>query len=167
MASHGPDRALPATATVRFLARSQPPALSLLLAALACWSPTPARAQEHDGTYIGSISCAAIPGQTRGPLQTPFSMVLAAGHAQYEREVTRPEDNSAKLGVTERGTGTVSPSGEVSLTGSAGRTNWSYEATYRGRFDGNSIRLSGAQIWHLPGRSAHERPCTVTLSRSR
>ncbi len=124
-----------------------------------------AHAQVHDGTYVGSISCARIPGQTRGPLQTAFSMTIAAGQARYERDVMRPEDGKAKLGVTERGTGTVSPGGEISLSGSAGRADWSYEAKYRGRFEGNAVNLSGTQIWRLPGRSDHERPCTITLSR--
>jgi hypothetical protein len=108
----------------------------------------------------------SLSGQTRAPLQTSFTMVVAASRAQYEREVMRPEDTKTKLGVTERGTGTVSPSGDVSVTGSAGRADWSYEATYQGRFESNSIRLSGAQLWRLPGRSPHERPCTITLSRS-
>lgn len=140
--------------------------LAMVLAVLVDSGPPPARAQSYDGKYTGSISCAAIPGQTRAPLQTPFTMIIAAGRVQYEREVMRPEDTKTKLGVTERGTGTVSPSGDVSVTGSAGRADWSYEATYQGRFESSSIRLSGAQLWRLPGRSPHERPCTITLSRS-
>jgi hypothetical protein len=151
---------------MRLAARSLACVLAVLLALLVNSEPPPARAQSYDGKYTGSMSCATIPGQTRAPLQTSFTMVVAASRAQYEREVMRPEDTKTKLGVTERGTGTVSPSGDVSVTGSAGRADWSYEATYQGRFESNSIRLSGAQLWRLPGRSPHERPCTITLSRS-
>lgn len=140
--------------------------LSILLSALVSGSPSPARAQDHDGKYVGSMSCAPIPGQTRGSLLTAFSMTVAAGQARYEREVMRPEDTKAKLGVTERGAGTVSADGEVALAGSAGRAGWSYEASYRGRFEREALRLSGTQTWHLPGRSAYERPCTITLSRA-
>lgn len=140
--------------------------LSLVLPGLISAAPVPARAQDFDGRYSGTISCAAIPGQTPGPLLTPFSMVVAAGHARYEREVMRPEDSKTRLGVTERGEGTVSPSGEVSLTGSAGRGNWSFQATYRGRVEGDAVRLSGTELFRLPGRPEHERPCTITLSRS-
>jgi hypothetical protein len=58
-----------------------------------------------------------------------------------------------RLGATERGTGTVSSTGEVSLTGSAGDQGISYEATYRGQIDGKHLRLSGMQIWQLPDKA--------------
>jgi len=141
-------------------------ALSLWLLGGISWAPGPARAEGHDGKYAGTISCAAIPGQTAGPLLTPFSMRVTEGRVEYEREVMRPEDSRTKLGVTERGAGTVSPAGEVSLSGAAGRANWSYQAIYRGRIEGDAMRLSGTQIWHLPGRAEHERPCSITLTRS-
>ena len=89
------------------------------LAAAVCWLVAPVRgAPDYDGRYAGIIACDAIPGQTVQSLKTDFSMKVANGQAEYEREVLRPSGGS-RLGVTERGSGTVSASGEVSLTGSA------------------------------------------------
>ena len=62
-------------------------------------------------------------------------MSVADGRATYEREVRRANTRD-KAGVTERGSGTVSPAGELTLTGSAAAQTWSYSAT---------IRLSGAR----------------------
>jgi hypothetical protein len=122
-------------------------------------------AADRDGRYGGSITCDVLPGQTVEQLKTEFSMTVVDGRAQYQREVLRPTGR-ARLGVTERGTGTVSRDGDVSLTGSAGGPTWSYEATYQGRFEGARLRLSGRQLWHLPGRGAHSRPCAIEVSRS-
>ena len=136
--------------------------LSLVLPGLISAAPVPARAQDFDGRYSGTISCAAIPGQTPGPLLTPFSMVVAAGHARYEREVMRPEDSKTRLGVTERGEGTVSPSGEVSLTGSAGRAT----GAFRQRIEAGSRGTPSAS----PARSCsvcREDPSTSDRARSR
>jgi hypothetical protein len=124
----------------------------------------PASAADHDGRYTGVITCDVLPGQTIQALKTEFSMTIADGQAAYEREVLRP-NNTQRLGITERGTGTVSPSGEVALTGSARGQTWSYEADYRGRFNGKDLSLSGTQQWRLPSKATHSRPCTVTLSR--
>jgi hypothetical protein len=112
--------------------------------------------------YSGLITCEVIPGQTAQELKAAFSLRVANGRADYEREVLRP-NGSGRLGVTERGTGTVSPGGEVSLAGSAGGQTGSYEASYRGVFDGKSLRLSGTQLWRLANRAPHSRPCTVTV----
>ena len=92
-------------------------------------------------------------------------MTVVSGQARYQREVLQPT-GTGRLGVTERGTGTVSPTGEVSLTGSAGAQTWSYEASYAGRFDGKVLRLSGTQLWRLANRAPHSRPCTVAVSRT-
>lgn len=136
------------------------------VAAVICWLPSLAvGASEYDGRYAGLITRDIIPGQTVEQLKTEFSMKVADGQAEYQREVLRPTGRG-RLGVTERGTGTVSPSGEVSLTGSAAGQTWSYEATYHGRLDGKNLRLAGTQLWRLPGRAAHPRPCTIGVSRS-
>jgi hypothetical protein len=124
-----------------------------------------AGASDYDGRYAGVITCDVLPGQTAQPLKTEFSMTIADGRASYEREVLRP-NNTLRSGVTERGTGSVSATGEVSLTGAAAGQSWSYEADYRGRFDGKSLRLSGAQLWRLPSKAQHSRPCSVTVSRA-
>lgn len=123
-----------------------------------------AAAADYDGRYAGVITCDVLPGQTNQALKTAFSMTIANGQAAYEREVLRP-NNTQRLGITERGTGTVSARGEVALTGSARGQAWSYEADYRGQFNGKGLHLSGTQQWRLPSTAAHSRPCTVTLSR--
>jgi hypothetical protein len=127
-------------------------------------SPVTGEGQSYDGRYTGFISCDAIPGQTVQQLKTEFAMTVASGQAEYQREVLRPT-GPGRLGVTERGTGPVSPTGEVSLTGAAGAQTWNYEATYTGRIDGRGLRLSGTQLWHLPNRAPHSRPCTVAVTR--
>jgi hypothetical protein len=119
----------------------------------------------YDGRYVGLITCDVLPGQTVGPLKTEFSMTVAEGEARYEREVLRPT-GSGRLGVTERGGGGVASDGDITVTGSAAGQTWSYEATYRGRFEGRNLRLSGSQVWHLPGRSVLTRSCTIGVQRS-
>jgi len=136
---------------------------ALVLAGQSC--PSVARgASEYDGRYTGLINCDVLPGQTVEQLKTEFSLKIIGSQAEYQREVLRPTDRG-RLGVTERGTGTVSPDGEVSLTGSAAGQTWSYEAKYSGRFEGKNLRLKGAQSWRLPQRT-HTRPCTIGVSRS-
>lgn len=134
------------------------------LAVVAFWVPA-VSASEYDGRYAGQITCDILPGQTVQPLKTEFSMKVTDGRAEYQREVLRP-NSSGRLGVTEHGTGAVSPSGEVTLTGSAAGQTWSYDATYQGRFDKAGLRLAGTQRWQLPNRPAHARSCTIGLSRS-
>jgi hypothetical protein len=145
----------------------------MLLGAAALGAPVAARARRagaagaagYDGRYAGVITCDVLPGQTSQTLKTKFSMTIADGRATYEREVLRP-NNTLRAGITERGTGTVSASGDVALTGAAAGQGWSYDSDYRGRFDGKRLRLSGAQQWRLPSKAQHSRPCTVTVSRA-
>ncbi len=118
----------------------------------------------YDGRYVGVITCDVLPGQTVGPLKTEFAMTVAEGQARYEREVLRATGKGG-LGVMERGGGRVTSDGDITVTGSAAGQTWSYEATYQGRFEGRSLRLSGSQLWRLPGRSVLTRPCTIGVSR--
>jgi hypothetical protein len=124
-----------------------------------------AGASDYDGRYSGMITCDALPGQTAQALKTEFYLTVANGQAEYQREVLKPT-SPGRLGVTERGTGTVAPGGDVSLAGSAGGQTWSYEASYRGKFDGKSLRLSGTQLWHLPSKNVHSRSCTIAVSQT-
>ena len=48
-----------------------------------------------------------------------FLLKVYGGQVEYERQLVRPSSAGTRLGVTERGTGTVTSSGEVSPTGSA------------------------------------------------
>jgi hypothetical protein len=124
-----------------------------------------AGADDYDGSYSGVIRCEAIPGQTTGRLQTDFTMKVAAGKVEYQRPVLQPTSR-VRTGVIERGTGTVSPEGAISLIGGASGRDWNYEASYQGRVTGTSVQLSGSQLWRLPGRAEHSRPCTIALARS-
>ena len=86
----------------------------LVVAVVGIWIPSLAVGVSHyDGFYVGTIECDQIPGRTAGPLKTAFVLSIASGRAQYERRHVLPP---ASLGPTERGAGTVSPTGEVSLT---------------------------------------------------
>lgn len=138
--------------------------LGAMAAALLAWlPPSGAGAAERDGRYAGLITCDVLPGQTTQPLRTEILVSIADGRAEYQREVLQPT-GPGRLGVTERGTGTVSPSGDVSLTGGAGAQTWSYTATYQGRLDGKALRLSGTQHWNLPNRAPYARRCTIAVS---
>ncbi|MDR7422299.1 MAG: hypothetical protein QN159_07495 [Armatimonadota bacterium] len=54
----------------------------------------------------------------------------------------------------------------MTLTGSAGASGWSYQATYRGWITGRSMRLSGAQEWRFTAWAPLSRPCTVMAARA-
>jgi len=141
--------------------------LLLTCVLLAVASPSlAASSTNYDGTYSGHISCDAMPGA--GPLQNEqFPLVFKNGQAQYVRAVLQA-NAATPSGVTAQGKGTVSPDGDVSLTETAEGQGWGFEATYRGRFDGKTARLSGAQRWRLAGTGVpYTRPCTITLSPSK
>jgi hypothetical protein len=137
---------------------------TLVVAVVGICLPSLAVSVSHfDGSYVGTIECDQIPGHTRGALKTAFVLSIVGGRAQYERRHVLPPTG---LGPTERGAGTVSSTGEVSLTGEAGDLTGGYEATYRGQIDGRLLRLSGVQVWQLPEKANYKRPCTIVVSRS-
>ena len=136
---------------------------ALLVFLVVVWLPSLAvGVSQYDGSYTGTIECDQIPGHTRGPLKAGFFLKIASGQAEYERWHVRPA--AAGLGATERGTGTVSSTGEVSLTSETGGV--AHQATYRGQIDGKLLRLSGIQVWQLPDKVNYKRPCTIAVSRS-
>ena len=136
---------------------------SLLLSMATLLAPPLASAgSEFDGRYSGTITCDAIPGQTSVALNTAFSITIADGKGEYQREVIRP-DSRYPLGTTERGSTSVSPSGEVELKGGASGPTWRYEATYAGKIDNKTVRLAGDQVWHFQGKPIHKRQCTVSV----
>jgi hypothetical protein len=122
----------------------------------------------YDGSCVGTIECDQIPGYTRGPLKREFTLQIAGGRAQYARPLILPPTRLLATGLdpTERGTGTVSSTGEVSLTGEAGDLTGGFEAIYRGQIDGKLLRLSGVQVWQLPDKANYKRSCTIVVSRS-
>lgn len=148
-----------------WMRRTQIHVLTALFAAALLTSPA-AAATAYDGRYTGVFQCDTIPGQTTIPLRVAFSLKIVDGRIQYERDVLQA-DSSKPSGSIERGSGTVSPRGEVSLTGSASGTGWKYDSAYRGQIEGTTLRLSGSQLWTFrSGTPTFTRPCTITLSRS-
>jgi len=141
--------------------------LLLACAVVAAVSPALAAGPTgYDGRYSGSIECDALPGQE--PLRNEqFPLEFKDGQAQYQRDV-RQANAITPIGVTAYGKGTVSPAGDVSLTETADGKGWGFKATYQGRFDGKTAKLSGAQQWQMPVTgSPYTRPCTIALAPSK
>jgi len=137
---------------------------TLVAVATTVWLPPLAVGGSfYDGRYVGMMECDQIPGHTPGPLKTAFVLSLAGGRAQYDRRHVLPLTG---LGPTEQGAGTVSSTGEVSLTGEAGDLTGGYEASYQGQIEGKLLRLSGVQVWLLPDKVTYKRSCTIAVSRS-
>jgi hypothetical protein len=122
----------------------------------------------YDGSYTGAIECDQIPGYTSRPLTREFTLKIADRRAQYEWRLALPTTRLLPTDVDpiERGAGTVSSTGEVSLTGEVGDLTVGYEATYRGQIDDQFLRLSGVQVWQLPDGAEYKRSCTIAVSRS-
>jgi hypothetical protein len=139
-----PDRAAPAT-VILVLA-------TLMLAASV------ARAASFEGPYTGTLSCPAFPDQP--PLRVAIAVTVTGQMATYEQIA---KSGSGDLGAQEGGTGTVSPSGEIVLTGSC-RGGFSCATEYRGDLSKTPIRLKGSQRWWFR-RGERERECEIELGK--
>jgi hypothetical protein len=129
--------------------------------------PLAGYAQSFDGTYVGMLSCPALPNGR--PLSVEFSMTVSGSRASYERTIVRPARSGQSGGADptgsyERGSGTVTPTGELVLVGKCDGS-FSCDAEYRGELGANPIRLTGAQRWHYRDRPDAERPCQIDLRR--
>ena len=67
-----------------------------------------------------------------------------------------------QTGSYERGGGTVSPAGDVSLRGAC-QGSFTCDAEYRGQLTGGPIRLTGTQRWRTRERDA-SRDCEIELA---
>ena len=123
-----------------------------------------AQAQSFDGNYAGKMACSLLSDLKR-PLSVNFSMKVSGSEASYEREIVRPGTGSgpARTGNYERGNGTVSASGEVSLRGK-GEGPFVFEGEYRGQLTGSTIQLTGSQHWQVRG-TTETRSCQIELTR--
>ena len=124
-----------------------------------------AQAQSLDGSYAGKITCGVLTSVSR-PLSVDFSMKVSGGEATYQREIVRPASGSGaavSTGSYERGSGTVSPSGEVTLHGK-GEGSFVFESEYRGQLSGITGQLSGSQRWQARGTN-ETRSCQVELKK--
>ena len=132
---------------------------ALLLAPARAW------ADPFDGVYGGKITCGQLRGHTRGDLKTAFSVTITDGRIAYEREILTPEGRHT--GNFERGSGTITESGEMTLSSRASGKGFRYDAEYKGKFIGDSIRLIGGQSWQYDRETGWvERTCFVDLVKS-
>jgi hypothetical protein len=111
-------------------------------------------AASFDGSYTGTLSCPAFPNQP--PLRAEIRVTVADRSATYEQ-------TGGDLGASERGTGTVSPSGDIVLSGSC-QGGFSCATEYRGTLSKTPIRLKGSQRWWFRSGD-RERACDVELKR--
>ena len=119
-----------------------------------------ALAASFDGSYTGTLSCPAFPDQP--PLRVDIAVTVSGRTATYE-PIAKPGMASGDLGAHEGGSGTVSPSGEIVLTGSC-RGGFSCATEYRGDLSKTPIRLTGSQRWWFRSGD-RERKCDVELRR--
>ncbi len=118
-----------------------------------------------NGVYTGRITCEPLRGHTGSDLNTAFRVAVTDGKIAYEREMRTPEGRHT--GNFERGTGTISPSGEMALSARATGQGFRYDAEYKETFTGASIRLTGGQSWQYDRQTGRiERPCFVELVKS-
>lgn len=142
------------TQVVAMLGRLSIVALSL--------TPGVALGASFDGTYAGTLSCPAFPGQE--PLRTRFVVKVAERKATYE-QTSGPGAASGDLGANEGGNGSVSPAGALVLSGGC-RGGFSCATEYRGDLSKAPIRLKGTQRWWFRSGD-RERECDVELERQK
>jgi hypothetical protein len=131
----------------------------LLLTAIMCSGSATAAATSTDGTYTGTLTCDPLPTTTR--LRVKLSMAVEQGRVSYEREILQQGKNTGRF---ERGTGTVSETGDVAVKGWGATPSMKFDAEYKGRITGDRIQLEGTQQWQDAG-SVHTRSCQIDLSR--
>lgn len=137
-------------------------ALALAVAAAVPGTTCPAAAQSMDGTYPGTITCESIAGTTQRPLRGSLTLTVSGATASYEREIRSTTDQPT--GQFERGRGTVTPAGAVTLGGSGHVGGSSVSASYTGTISGGVARLAGTQRWTLARGgpdAASARKCTI------
>ena len=122
-----------------------------------------ALAESFDGTYTGTITCPAFPGQQ--PLRGAISVIVAERRATYELELIKPVDaRRRQTGSYERGDGTVTPAGAITLSGGC-EGGFSCATAYSGDLTARPIRLTGTQRWWFRGGD-RERACQIELTRA-
>jgi hypothetical protein len=119
-----------------------------------------ALAASFDGTYAGTLSCPAFPNLS--PLRVEIAVTVSGRTATYE-QIAQPGTGSGDLGAQEGGSGSVSPSGELVLTGSC-RGGFSCVTEYRGDLSKTPMLLKGSQRWWFRS-GERERQCEVELRR--
>ena len=129
-------------------------AAPLVLVSAVAW------AASFDGTYTGTLSCPAFPNQP--PLRVEIALTVSGGTATYE-QIAKAGTASGDLGAQEGGSGSVSPSGELVLSGSC-RGGFTCATEYRGNLSKTPVLLTGSQRWWFRS-GERERKCEVELRR--
>jgi hypothetical protein len=122
-------------------------AVMSIVASAAVAFATTASAQSLDGTYNGTITCESIAGTTQRPLRGQLKLVVSGGSATYERMIQTPTGQPS--GNYERGNGTVTPAGAISLDGGGQNGGSSMTGTYNGTIGSGVARLTGRQRWNM------------------
>jgi len=135
--------------------------------AVGTLSAPSAIAQSFDGTWRGKINCAKLSfARVPGDRVMPIEINVSGSTATYTREVHN-RAGSAVIG-TEEGSGTVANDGAIRLTAdfkpTAADSQFTYTASFRGRFHPATGRLRGTQVWSNAGRTEN-RSCYILLSR--
>jgi hypothetical protein len=128
--------------------------------------PPRAPAANFTGTYSGMLSCQEIRGVTRVGSSFPLTVVVTGTEARYEREFMS-DDGRRRLGVFERGTGTVAGNGDIVMRGTFNSTQAKRSMTveYRGKIEGGRAKLSGTQRWTTEAGQS-DRTCSMDASKS-
>jgi hypothetical protein len=88
-------------------------------------------------------------------------MTVTGSEARYERQIL---NRGNPTGIYERGIGTVTSTGEVTLTGKGEGPEYSFDGEYRGQISpGAPIKLAGTQRWRVRGKAPEERSCQIEL----
>ena len=120
----------------------------------------PASAQPFDGAYRGTLNCAKL-SWTKAPLTNePVSVAILDGKVSYSR-VLYGVDRTKVVGQ-ESGTGTIASDGAIALSGGSTGSLGTMKATYKGKLDGGSGILNGAQSVTYQGQT-EIRACTLQL----
>ena len=107
-----------------------------------------------DGTYAGALSCPAFPNQS--PLRAQIKMTVADRTATYDL-VAPGTATEADISAYESGSGTVSPSGDIVLTGGC-RGGFSCVTEYRGNLqDAHSPEGQSALVFESGTRGARQK----------
>lgn len=128
-----------------------------LFVALWLLIPGTVLAASFDGPYTGTLSCPAFPNQP--PLRAEIAVTVKGGTATYE-QISRP-GASEDLGAQEGGNGSVSPTGQIVLSGGC-RGGFSCVTEYRGDLSKTPIKLKGTQRWWFRS-GERERECELEL----
>jgi hypothetical protein len=124
--------------------------------------PAAAATPSFDGRYKAVLNCAKLPF-TDAPLDNePVELTVAKGRASYSR--TLYGANRKMVVGKETGSGTVAADDTISLSGGWTGQRDTLQATYSGKFAGQTTALNGKHTVRYQGRT-YDRSCTLTVKR--